>query len=95
VGIIVYQQSFGFIQTFSAPQAFTFSSVSAILLGGASINKAGIKNVVLGTFLFQAVLTLTPSVINNAIAIDASEVIRIMVTNGMIVYALTRKAKVS
>ncbi|MCL1914840.1 MAG: ABC transporter permease [Eubacteriaceae bacterium] len=93
IGIIIYQQCFGFIQTFSAPLAFSFSSVSALLLGGASLNKASIKNVILGTFLFQAVLTMTPTVINSAIEIDASEVIRIIVTNGMIVFALTRKTK--
>ena len=93
VGIIVYQQSFGFIQTFTAPVAFTFPTVAAILLGGASVNKASITNVVVGTILFQGILTMTPSVINSAIAIDASEVLRIIVTNGLILYALTRKMR--
>lgn len=93
IGIIVYQQSFGFIQTFSAPLAFVFPSVAAVLLGGASVNKASIANVVIGTFLFQGMLTMTPSVINSAIEIDASEIVRIVVSNGMIVYALTRKAR--
>jgi len=93
VGMIVYQQSFGFIQTFTAPLAFSFPSVAAVLLGGASVNKASILNVVLGTILFQGILTMTPSVINSAIAIDASEVLRIIVTNGMILYALTRKMR--
>ena len=36
---------------------------------------------------------MTPSVINSAINIDVSEIIRIIVSNGMIVYALTRKGK--
>ncbi|MDR3051690.1 MAG: ABC transporter permease [Oscillospiraceae bacterium] len=93
VGIIVYQQSFGFIQMYNAPMAFVFPSVAAILLGGASVNKASILNVVVGTLLFQGILTMTPSVINSMINIDASEVVRIIVTNGMIVYALTRKAR--
>jgi simple sugar transport system permease protein len=93
IGMIVYQQSFGFIQTFNAPLAFVFPSVAAILLGGASVNKASIANVVIGTILFQGILTMTPSVINSAISIDVSEIIRIIVSNGMIVYALTRKAR--
>jgi simple sugar transport system permease protein len=38
IGMIVYQQSFGFIQTFGAPTAFVFPSVAAVLLGGASVN---------------------------------------------------------
>jgi simple sugar transport system permease protein len=93
IGMVVYQQSFGFIQTFSAPLSFVFPSVAAILLGGASVNKATIANVVVGTILFQGILTMTPSVINSAISIDVSEIIRIIVSNGMIVYALTRKAR--
>ncbi|MFL0267348.1 ABC transporter permease subunit [Candidatus Clostridium radicumherbarum] len=93
IGIIIYQQSFGFIQMYNTPLSFVFPSVAAILLGGASINKASIANVIIGTLLFQGVLTMTPSVINSAISIDVSEVLRIIVTNGLIVYALTRKAR--
>jgi simple sugar transport system permease protein len=93
IGIIVYHQSFGFIQMYNAPIAFVFPSVAAILLGGASVNKANIANVVIGTILFQGILTMTPSVINSAISIDVSEILRIIVSNGMIVYALTRKAR--
>ena len=90
IGMIVYEQSFGFIQMYNSPLAFSFPSVAAVLLGGASVNKATITNVIIGTFLFQGILTMTPSVVNNAINIDVSEVIRIIVTNGLIVYALTR-----
>lgn len=93
IGMIVYQQSFGFIQMYNAPMSFAFPSVAAILLGGASVNKASIANVIIGTILFQGILTMTPSVINSAISIDVSEIIRIIVSNGMIVYALTRKVR--
>ncbi|MGH4140996.1 ABC transporter permease subunit [Clostridium sp.] len=93
VGMIVFQQSFGFVQMFNSPLAFVFPSVAAVLLGGASVNKATIPNVVIGTFLFQGILTMTPSVINSAINIDMSEIIRIIVSNGLIVYALTRKGR--
>jgi simple sugar transport system permease protein len=93
IGIIVYEQGFGFIQMYGAPQAFVIPSIAAILLGGASVNKASIANVIIGTILFQGILTMTPSVINSAISIDVSEVVRMIVSNGMIVYALTRKAR--
>lgn len=92
VGIVVYQQSFGFIQMFNAPNSFVFPSVAAILLGGASVNKATIVNVIIGTFLFQGILTMTPTVINSIVQVDVSEIVRIVVSNGMIVYALTRKS---
>jgi simple sugar transport system permease protein len=95
VGILMYQQSFGFIQVYQAPIYMAFPAVAAILLGGASVNKASILNVVIGTFLFQSILTMTPSVINSILKTDLSEVIRILVSNGMIIYALTRKTKVT
>ena len=91
IGIIVYQQSFGFIQLYMSPFYMALPAVSAILLGGASVNKATIPNVIIGTFLFQGILTMTPSVMNGLIQTDVSEVIRIIVSNGMILYALTRK----
>ena len=95
VGILVYEQSFGFIQLYMAPFYMALPAVSAILIGGASVNKASIPNVVIGTLLFQGILTMTPSVMNSAIHTDMSEVIRIIVSNGMILYALTRKAEVA
>ncbi|MDD2395287.1 MULTISPECIES: ABC transporter permease [Sphaerochaeta] len=93
IGILVYQQSFGFIQLYMGPFYMALPAVSAILIGGASVNKASILNVVIGTFLFQGIVTMTPSVMNSMIHTDMSEVIRIVVSNGMILYALTRKTE--
>ncbi|MDR2661907.1 MAG: ABC transporter permease [Treponema sp.] len=93
VGILVYQQSFGFVQLYNAPLYMAFPAVAAILLGGASVNKASILNVVVGTFLFQSILAMTPSVINSILKTDMSEVIRILISNGMIIYALTRRTR--
>ena len=95
IGILVYQQSFGFIQLYMGPFYMALPAVSAILIGGASVNKASITNVVVGTLLFQGIVTMTPSVMNSMIHTDMSEVIRIVVSNGMILYALTRKSEVT
>ena len=94
VGILVYEQGFGFIQLYNAPFYMALPAVSAILIGGASVNKASIINVVIGTFLFQGIVTMTPTVMNNMIHMDMSEVIRMIASNGMILYALTRKTEV-
>ncbi len=95
VGILVYEQGFGFIQLYNAPFNMALPAVSAILIGGATVNKASITNVIIGTFLFQGIVTMTPTVINSMIHMDMSEVIRVIVSNGMIIYALTRKSEVS
>ncbi len=93
IGILVYEQGFGFIQLYMAPFYMALPAVSAILIGGASVNKASIMNVIIGTILFQGIVTMTPTVMNNLIHLDMSEVIRIIVSNGMILYALTRKTE--
>ena len=62
IGILVYQQSF-----------FSSSLHGAVQHGLAgfrrshrrtSVNKASIVNVIVGTFLFQGIVTMTPSVMN-------------------------------
>ena len=93
VGILVYEQGFGFVQLYMGPFWMALPAVSAILIGGASVNKASIPNVIIGTFLFQGIVTMTPTVMNSAFHMDMSEVIRIIVSNGMILYALTRKTE--
>lgn len=93
IGILVYEQGFGFVQIYMAPFYMALPAVSAILIGGASVNKASIVNVIIGTFLFQGMVTMTPTVMNSIVHMDMSEVVRIIVSNGMILYALTRKTE--
>lgn len=93
IGILVYEQGFGFIQLYNSPNNLTMPTVAAILIGGATVNKATISNVIIGTILFQGIVTMTPTVMNSMIHMDMSEVIRIIVSQGMILYALTRKTE--
>ena len=95
VGILVYEQGFGFVQLYNAPFNMALPAVSAILIGGATANKASITNVIIGTILFQGMVTMTPTVMNGLINLDISEVLRVVVSNGMILYALTRKPEVT
>ncbi|MEN2983599.1 MAG: ABC transporter permease [Dictyoglomaceae bacterium] len=95
-GIIVYAQSFGFVQLYTAPLMMAFPAIACILIGGATLRKANIMNVVVGTFLFQSLLTITLPVITQVVAIsgeagDITEVLRVIISNGMILYALTRR----
>ena len=93
VGILLYQQSYGFIQLYLAPLYFPFYAVSAILIGGASIHRATIKHVVIGSFLYLSIVSMTPSVMNSMFQSDISDVVRIITTYGIILYALTMKGK--
>ena len=91
VGIVVYSQSYGFYQLYQAPMMMPMGAVAAILIGGASTNKAQIKHVLIGTFLFQGLLAIGLPVANAIITEgNLSEVLRIIISNGIILYALTK-----
>lgn len=91
VGIIVYAQSFGFMQLYNGPKQMGFVAASAILIGGASVSRGKVSHVIIGTFLFQGVLAMGIQVANAAISEGGlSEVMRILISNGIILYALTQ-----
>lgn len=91
IGIIVYSQSYGFYQLYQAPLMMGFAAVAGILIGGASSKRATIMHVVIGTFLFQGLLTVALPVANKIVPEgNLSEVLRIIVQNGIILYALTK-----
>ena len=91
VGILVYSQSYGFMQLYTAPRQMGFVAASAILIGGASTSRCKISHVLIGTFLFQGVLTLGMPVANVLVpGSTISETLRILISNGMILYALTK-----
>ena len=91
VGILVYSQSYGFMQLYTAPRQMGFIAASAILIGGASTSRCKISHVIIGTFLFQGVLTLGMPVANVLVpGSTISETLRILISNGIILYALTK-----
>lgn len=90
IGIIVYSQSFGFLQLYNAPLYAAMPAAASILIGGASLREARIIHVIIGTFLFQSLLVVALPVINVLAEGNMSEVIRIIISNGIILYALTR-----
>ena len=91
VSILVYSQSYGFMQLYTAPRQMAFVAASAILIGGASTTRCKISHVLIGTFLFQGVLTLGMPVANVLVpGSTISETLRILISNGIILYALTK-----
>ncbi|MBP3428678.1 MAG: ABC transporter permease [Clostridia bacterium] len=96
IGILVYSQSYGFMQLYTAPRQMGFIAASAILIGGASTTRCKISHVIIGTFLFQGVLTLGMPVANVLVpGSTISETLRILISNGIILYALTKSGGAS
>ena len=75
----------------SAHPRLGFIGAPALLLGGASTSRCKISHVLIGTFLFQGVLTLGMPVANVLVpGSTISETLRILISNGIILYALTK-----
>lgn len=91
IGMVVFAQSFGYIQLYTAPLMMAFPAVAAILIGGATAKKANISFVIIGTILFQGLLTISLPVASSFFeGGNISEVIRMIVQNGIILYALAQ-----
>lgn len=102
VGIVVFSQSYGFVQLYKAPLLMAFPTVAALLIGGATVRRASIGHVLIGTFLFQSVLTTSLPLVNELIAErsgggaelgNVPEIARLIISNGIILYALTRRER--
>ena len=84
----------GIAQLYNAPLTMACAAVAAILIGGASAQRAKVSHVILGVFLFQGLLTSALPVANRVFAgTDLSEVMRMVIQNGIILYALTQVRK--
>jgi len=92
VGIIVYAQSFGFLQMYGAPLMTGFTVVASILIGGATVRRARVFDVLLGTFLFNGLLAIALPLANVVIpdVPGVPEMLRLIIMNGIILYALTK-----
>lgn len=90
IGIIIYAQGFGFYQLYNAPLMMAFPAIAACLIGGATPSRISVSNVVIGTVMFQSLLAIATPVANGLIPEgNLSEVVRTIVSNGIILYALS------
>ncbi len=68
-----------------------FPAVAGVLIGGATASKATCVHVVIGVCLFQGLLTSAMPVSNLLFpGTDLPEIMRMIIQNGVILYALTQ-----
>lgn len=99
-GMIIYLQNMGNIATYSAHSQIGMFCIAALLVGGASVDKASIGNVFLGVILFHLMFIVAPRA-GAAITGDSmiGEYFRVFVSYAVITIALVmyetnkRKAK--
>lgn len=94
IGIAFYAQTFGYYQFYSEYLTLGFTCIAGSLIGGASGNKVNALHVIYGCFLYEAILTLSTPVVNKLMpGASLAEIVRILVTNGVIIYALVKGGK--
>jgi len=91
VGVILYGQSFGFTNLYDFPLMMAFQAVASVLVGGATAQRAKIFHVILGTIIFQGLLTNSLPVLARIIPVgDLTVPMQLVLQNGIILFALTR-----
>jgi simple sugar transport system permease protein len=89
LGILVYAQSYGYTQLYDNPLMMAFPAVAGVLIGGASVSRAKITHVIVGAFILQGMMATSLPVANELFAgTDLSETLRMIIQNGIILYAL-------
>lgn len=92
-GQLVFLQNMGTFSTYTAQQNVGTFSIAALLVGGASINKANVKQAFTGVVLFQLLFLLAPAtgtkIFNDS---QVGEYFRTIISNGVIAVALVLHA---
>ena len=89
IGMVIYLQNMGDMATYSSHSQIGMFCIAALLVGGASVDRASIGNVFLGVILFHTMFILAPTA---GAKITGNEVIgeyfRVFVSYGVITVAL-------
>ena len=88
-GMILYLQNMGNIATYSSHSQIGMFCIAALLVGGASVDKASIGNVFLGVILFHLMFIVAPKA-GTVITGDSmiGEYFRVFISYGVITLAL-------
>ncbi|NMA48582.1 MAG: ABC transporter permease [Tissierellia bacterium] len=88
-GQIVYLQNLGTLNTYVNHEQVGLFAVAALLIGGATVNKASWKEAILGTFLFHFLFVVSPTAGKNLMGnAQIGEYFRVFVAYGVIGLAL-------
>ncbi len=88
-GMIIYLQNMGTLNTYNSHMQIGMFSIAALLVGGATVNRASIGNVFLGVTLFHLMFIVSPMAGKNIIGqAQLGEFFRVFVSYGVITLAL-------
>lgn len=89
LGQLVYIQNMGTLRTYGMQNTVATFAIAAILIGGATIKKANMKNAVFGTILFHIIYSTAPNAAKNVFGnIQIGEYFRVFMCYGVIAVAI-------
>ena len=92
-GQIIYLQNIGTLNTYNSHEQIGMFSIAALLVGGATVAEASIKNVFIGVILFHLMFIVSPMAGKNLIGSPMlGEYFRVFATYGVIAVALVMHA---
>lgn len=92
-GQIIFLQNMGTLNTYNSHDQAGMFSIAALLIGGASVSRAGIGNVFLGVILFHLMFIVAPMAGKNLMGqAQIGEYFRVFVSYGIIAVALVLHA---
>ncbi len=88
-GMIIYLQNIGTLNTYNSHMQIGMFSVAALLVGGATVSQAKVRNVFLGVILFHLMFIVSPMAGKNLIGqAQLGEYFRVFVSYGVITVSL-------
>ncbi|MDR1979821.1 MAG: ABC transporter permease [Synergistaceae bacterium] len=92
-GQVIFLQNMGTLNTYNSHDQAGMFSIAALLIGGASVSRAGIGNVFLGVVLFHLMFIVAPMAGKNLMGqAQIGEYFRVFVSYGIIAVALVLHA---
>lgn len=89
-GQMILLQNTGNFSTYGSHLGIGVMAVSAIVVGGATISKATVRNALLGTLVLQGFYIISIPAVEQLFSSNVSESLRVILINGAILYTFIR-----
>jgi len=95
-GQIILLQNTGYFSTYGSHSGIGVLAVSALVVGGATINKATVRNALLGIIVLQGFYIISIPAVEQLFSSNVSnvsEILRVILINGAILYTFIRSRR--
>ena len=89
-GQIILLQNNGFFSTYGSHMGIGVLAVSAIVVGGATISKATVRNALLGILILQGFYIISIPAVEQLFSSTVAESLKVILINGAILYTFIR-----